>query len=130
LNSWLTILVLIPLGACGKPTYPQGKILYTNFCQSCHMSDGIGLESVIPTLVDSDYLQEDPLRTVCIIRNGLKDTIRVNGRDFTQPMAAIPQLSDFEITNILNYIHTSWGNELPYVTLRQVRERLAECRED
>jgi len=94
------------------------------------MSDGIGLESVIPTLVDSDYLQEDPLRTVCIIRNGLKDTIRVNGRDFTQPMAAIPQLSDFEITNILNYIHTSWGNELPYVTLRQVRERLAECRED
>lgn len=113
--------------ACGDTSYPQGKILYENYCVSCHMADGVGLESLIPTLVKADYLMEDPLKTACIIRNGIKDSIIVNGKIYGQEMAAIPVLSDFEITNIMNYIHSSWGNNMPYVTLDQVKRRLDSC---
>ncbi len=113
--------------ACGNTPYPQGKILYENFCVSCHMSDGTGLKSLIPTLVKADYMLENPLKTACIIRYGLKDTIMVNGNIYTQEMAAIPVLSDFEIANIMNYIYSSWGNDMPFVTLAQVKEALDSC---
>jgi mono/diheme cytochrome c family protein len=121
------IVCWILFTACGNTPYPQGKILYENFCVSCHMSDGTGLKSLIPTLVKADYLLENPLKTACIIRYGLKDTIMVNGNLYTQDMAAIPVLSDFEIANIMNYIHSSWGNDMPFVTLAQVKEALDSC---
>jgi len=72
-------ILLILFTSCGNTTYPQGKILYENFCVSCHMPDGTGLKSLIPTLVKADYLLENPLKTACIIRYGIKDTIMVNG---------------------------------------------------
>jgi mono/diheme cytochrome c family protein len=124
----LTLFILLILfTSCGNTQYPQGKILYENFCVSCHMPDGKGLKSLIPTLVKADYLLENPLKTACIIRYGLKDTIMVNGNQYTQEMAAIPVLSDFEIANIMNYIHSSWGNNMPFVTLAQVKKALDSC---
>lgn len=114
--------------SCAETNYPQGKILYENFCVSCHMADGVGLESLIPTLVKADYLLENPLKTACIIRNGLNDTIVVNGKVYSQEMSAIPVLSEFEITNIMNYIHSSWGNNMPYVTLEEVKRSLDSCK--
>ncbi len=123
----LLFIVLILFNACGNTQYPQGKILYENFCVSCHMPDGKGLKSLIPTLVKADYLIENPLKTACIIRYGLKDTIMVNGNQYSQEMAAITVLSDFEIANIMNYIHSSWGNDMPFVTLAQVKEALDIC---
>jgi mono/diheme cytochrome c family protein len=124
----LTLLIfLILFTSCGNTPYPQGKILYENFCVSCHMHDGTGLKSLIPTLVKADYLLENPLKTACIIRYGLTDTIMVNGNQYTQEMEAIPVLSDFEIANIMNYIHSSWGNNMPFVTLAQVKGALDSC---
>jgi hypothetical protein len=92
------------------------------------MSDGIGLKTLIPTLVKSDYLLDNPMKTACIIRNGLKDTIVVNGKIFKQEMPAIPALSDVEIANIMNYIHSSWGNDMPFVTMEDVKKSLDRCR--
>lgn len=92
------------------------------------MADGVGLESLIPTLVKADYLLENPLKTACIIRNGLNDTIVVNGKVYSQEMSAIPVLSEFEITNIMNYIHSSWGNNMPYITLEEVKRSLDSCK--
>ena len=127
MDKILLFIILILFNACGNTQYPQGKILYENFCVSCHMPDGKGLKSLIPTLVEADYLIENPLKTACIIRYGLKDTIMVNGNQYSQEMAAITVLSDFEIANIMNYIHSSWGNDMPFVTLAQVKEALDSC---
>jgi hypothetical protein len=91
------------------------------------MPDGVGLESLIPTLVQADYLRENPLKTACIVRYGLQDSIVVNGKKYDQEMPAIPTLSDFEITNIMNYIYSSWGNDIPYVTLQEVKRTLDSC---
>jgi hypothetical protein len=54
--------------------------------------------------------------------------MEVNGRRYAQPMPASPKLSDFEITNIINYIRHAWSNDYGYVTLEEVRQALDDCK--
>ncbi len=135
-NKKIQILLVVALTAMvgfnlvsrymSKQTYSQGAIMYTNFCANCHMEDGSGLVGNIPPLAQADYFAEDPSIMTCIINKGMEGEIVVNGVTYDQPMAAIPQLSEFEITNIINYISTSWGNDYPIIKLEQVRKRLNE----
>ena len=112
---------------CQSSPFQQGEILYENFCANCHMKDGTGLEGNIPPLARADYLAKNPDKLACIIRYGLSDTIKVNGRTYQQPMAGIPQLTYVEITNIINYIHQAWGNELGYYPNSKTTEALENC---
>ena len=91
------------------------------------MDDGSGLEGLYPPLANADYIKDDPLKMVCIIRNGMEGEISVNGRTYNQAMEAIPQLSEFEIANIINYINQAWGNDLGFVKLGDVRSQLETC---
>ncbi|MBI1224195.1 MAG: c-type cytochrome [Bacteroidetes bacterium] len=118
---------LLFLASCETYPYQQGKILYTNFCENCHMADGTGLVGVIPPLAGADFLTKNGEAVPCIIRNGIKGDLDVNGRIYSTEMAGIERLTEFEITNIINYIHTSWGNEIPIVEHLQVREWLKPC---
>jgi mono/diheme cytochrome c family protein len=114
---------------CGSKPFQQGEILYQNFCANCHMDDGSGLEGLIPPLAGADYLR-DPRRQAllpCVIRHGISDTIVVSGVAYAQPMPGAPQLSDFEITNIINYINQAWGNDLGYTKYEKVKQALENC---
>lgn len=91
------------------------------------MDNGSGLEGLIPPVVGSDYVRDNITETACIIRYGREEPLEVNGRRYTQPMPDSPQLSDFEITNIINYIRHAWSNDYGYVSLQQVREALENC---
>ena len=127
-NIALTFLVLlILLSGCGGQSFQQGQILYQNFCANCHMDDGTGLAGNIPPLAGSGLVRTQQERIPCIIRYGQEGPIEVNGQVFNNPMAAIPQLSDIEITNIINYINHSWGNDFGYVKFEAVREALKRC---
>jgi cytochrome c len=123
----LSIFLLFVQCDDGNP-YKQGKILYTNFCANCHMEDGSGLKGLIPPLAKSDYLATHRGELVCVIRKGQKGQIVVNGVEYgQQEMLAIPKLSDFEITNVLNFISQEWGNQQPTWTVEEVREGLKKC---
>lgn len=91
------------------------------------MDDGSGLEGIYPPLDNADYIKEDPLRMVCIIRNGMEGEIVVNGRVYNQAMESIPQLTEFEIANIINYINQAWNNELGFVKMSDIRKQLESC---
>ncbi len=123
----LIVIAVVCLAGCETYPYQQGKILYTNFCENCHMADGSGLKALIPPLAGSDYLEKNTSAIPCIIRNGIKGEMTVNGTVYNTEMAGIERLTEFEITNIINYIHTSWGNDLPIVEHLQVREWLKPC---
>ena len=58
----------------------------------------------------------------------MEGEIIVNGKDYNAPMAAMPKISAFEITNIMNFINKSWGNDLPYVKFVDVKNKLEECK--
>lgn len=115
------------LNSCESPGFKQGKTLYTAHCASCHMADGTGLTGIIPPLAGSDYLKADPIQVACIIRYGLADTILVNGKRYSQPMPAMPKLTEPEIANIMNYINHAWNNQLKYVSLQEVQTAIEAC---
>jgi mono/diheme cytochrome c family protein len=108
--------------------YKQGKVLYTRMCANCHQENGEGLKGLVPPLVKADYLSLHRSELSCVIKNGLKGNIVVNGVTYgTQEMLGIKGVTEFEIANIMNYISTSWGNEEKLWTVDEVREGLKNC---
>ena len=114
--------------ACEYKPYSHGEIMYQNFCASCHMDDGSGLTGNIPPLAGADFLKMHPEQLPCIIRYGISDTILVNGVTYSTPMQGVPQLTDAEITNIINYMNQAWGNDYGFVKPTDITRILKECK--
>lgn len=116
------------LDSCIFNQEPQGKVLYDFHCSSCHMPDGQGLKSLYPPIAQSDYTQENASELACIIRNGIKDTITVNGKTYNNPMPGIPELNSVEIANIANYIMQELNDEKDFFLSPQtVEKQLNTC---
>ncbi len=103
-----------------KASMAKGKALYTTYCQSCHGEQGQGMTGVFPPLAKSDYLMADKKRAIQVILYGASGEIRVNGQDYNQPMAGF-DLSDEEVSDILNYVRNSFGNKGGAITAAEVR---------
>ena len=125
--KWKLFFLLLTVAACSPNPFPQGERLYKYHCANCHMDDGNGLAGLIPPLAGSDFLKANQGEVPCIIRHGIQKEIEVNGKIFQQEMAGIPDLNLYEITNIINYIHHSWGNDLGYRTVEEVESALENC---
>lgn len=104
--------------------FAVGQQLYTRYCINCHMENGEGLGTLIPPLKNSDYLLNDVLAAARTIKYGLKGPITVNGIAFNQPMPANPNLTSFEIQELLVYISNAWGNESEVISGSQVEDFL------
>ncbi len=97
-----------------------GKDVYTKTCQPCHQADGKGLPEAFPPLAGSDYLLEDLPRAIQQVIHGSNGEITVNGEVFNGIMP--PQvLNDQEITDVLNYVLNTWGNDGGTITIDQVK---------
>ena len=105
-------------------TLPQsikrGAELYATNCASCHQPAGEGLEAVFPPLAKTDYLKNQK-RAIGIILNGQEGEITVNGKQYTTAMAALSQLTDREVADVLNFVSNSWGNKNPIIKVAQVK---------
>jgi mono/diheme cytochrome c family protein len=121
------LMVVLSQLACEQNTYRIGQRLYEGNCANCHMDAGEGLGELIPPLAGADYWAQNRALLPCILRHGLADTIVVNGKSYTQPMAGNSKLSDIQITNILNYVGNSWGNQTAPFRLDEVRTLLEQC---
>lgn len=132
LRTWLlgtAIASIVLVSAhCTQSPYIQGEILYSNFCESCHMQDGSGLGAEIPPLAGADYVAQNQEKLACMIRHGIAGPLVVNGITYNQAMPGVEVLSDVEITNIINYVNQAWGNNLGTITLGEVRRQLDACR--
>jgi mono/diheme cytochrome c family protein len=121
---WITML----LYCCEtNNSFPQGEEIYKAYCASCHMEEGQGLQGLYPPLAKSDYLAEHLDEVPCLIVNGLNDTIVVNGKTYEIAMPAMPTMNAVQITNVMNYISQSWGNDLGYIKITDVETALAGC---
>lgn len=112
----LSALALLALPGCFSSTKHQGERLYGQHCSGCHGEQGEGLGQLIPPLAGSDYLAQNSGRLACIVRNGLNGPIVVNGVPYNQLMLGVQdttthrELSPAQVTNLLNYIESHWGN--------------------
>lgn len=93
-----------------KESIERGNEIYTDFCISCHLPNGEGVESVFPPLAKSDYLIKNREGSIRGIKYGQEGEIVVNGKTYNGMMAALG-LSDDEVADVMNYIANSWGNK-------------------
>ena len=88
------------------PTRVKGAKLYIDRCSGCHLDKGVGVPGVIPPLAGNEVITApNPADVIKLILGGAA----AHG-----PFIAIPafskQLSNQEVTEIANYVRTSWGN--------------------
>lgn len=93
-----------------KASVARGKDIYLTNCLSCHMEGGEGLSGIYPPLAKSDYLMADKTRSIKETLFGVKGEMIVNGETYNAEMNAI-DLSDQDVSDVLNYVRNSWGNK-------------------
>jgi mono/diheme cytochrome c family protein len=102
-----------------KASIGRGKNIYTLQCLSCHQEQGEGIEDIYPPLAKSDYLMKDKTRSIQQTLKGISGELKVNGKTYNSEMSGF-DLSDQEISDVLNYVRNSWGNKGTAVTPEEV----------
>ena len=111
-----------------KQYYIDGQVLYKTHCANCHQENGQGLAGLYPPIAGSDYLIKNKESILCSMRNGLQDTIVVNGKSYHQPMPANTQLQALDVAEIATYIYNEWGNEKVITDVKTVGKVLEGCK--
>jgi mono/diheme cytochrome c family protein len=105
-------------------TMMRSQEVYEEHCLVCHQASGKGVPSMVPTLVESDWVAGDEERLIRAVLEGLEGPIEVKGKTFRGVMSAQPDLSDDDVAAVLTYVRQGFGNDSPVVT----PERVAEVR--
>jgi mono/diheme cytochrome c family protein len=103
-----------------KASIERGKEVYGIHCVTCHMDGGEGLEGAFPPLAKADYLMANKKRSIEQTLYGINGEIKVNGKTYNGEMPPF-ELSDVEVSDVLNYVRNSWGNKGEAVTPEDVK---------
>jgi cytochrome c oxidase cbb3-type subunit 2 len=99
---------------------PDGQMLYTQNCASCHQGNGEGLKGAFPALKGSPIVLGDDLELfVNIIMKGY------DARAEYAVMNAVGtdnNLTAEEVSAIINHEKTSWGNNAKKVSSDEVKK--------
>lgn len=106
--------------SAGNAQVPDGNLLYTANCQSCHQADGEGLPGAFPSLKGSPVVNGNNLQ--------LYVDIIMNGYDARPEFGVMPAvgtnagLSAADVTAIINHERNTWGNKAEKVSEADVRK--------
>ena len=139
-NFWIFIIGLIFVYSCGseekdserstlseakksaeKPKTDPGKILYMQFCLSCHMENGEGVPGLYPPLSQTKYVLGDKEWLIKNILLGQQGPIVVKGEHYNNIMTKLDFLRDKQIAEVLTYVRSNFGNNASAVTEEEVR---------
>ncbi|MFZ6666090.1 cbb3-type cytochrome c oxidase subunit II [Peijinzhouia sedimentorum] len=104
----------------GSAGLPDGQILYTQYCASCHQANGEGLKGAFPPLKGSSIVQGDDLElfvNIIMLGYDAKPEYAVMNAVGTDN-----NLSAEEITAIINHEKSSWGNNAKLVGVEDVKK--------
>lgn len=104
--------------------FSQGELIYKAQCANCHMDDGSGLKSLIPSIVKSKYIVENNLEIVCLLQHG------INADSLGKSMRYMPpfyKLSDVEVTNLINFLRNKHQVVFEEVSLEMVKKTRQVC---
>ncbi|UOQ99665.1 cytochrome c [Hymenobacter sp. 5317J-9] len=128
LGAALALLAALLQQSCFSNNRHQGEKLYAQHCAGCHGEQGQGLGRLIPPLAGADYLVDHRAELPCLLRQGQNEVIVVNGVGYHNVMPGNKALSPAQLTNLLNFIETHWGNSASPRTIREVEQQLEACR--
>lgn len=110
--------------------YPEGFEVYKSICQTCHGSDGNGLQSLAPPLNRSEWVTGSKERLTAIVLFGMTGPIKVNDKLYKAPeivgempgIANNKELKEEEIAQLLSFIRNAWSNKASEVTANDVEK--------
>jgi mono/diheme cytochrome c family protein len=103
-----------------KASVTRGQEVYTSYCVSCHQEKGEGIEDVYPPLAKSDYLTTDKKKLIQMVLHGATGEMKVNGKIYNGEMTGF-DLTDQEVSDVLNYVKNSFGNKGDAVKPEEVK---------
>jgi mono/diheme cytochrome c family protein len=114
-GSWTTIAHEVEqpqlAGAAPLKKVVKGDLIYVGVCQTCHQPNGLGVGGQYPPLAGSEWLLEDIETPIRIVLYGLEGPITVRGTTYNNKMPPFhDKLTDEEISAVLSYVRSSWGN--------------------
>lgn len=104
-----------------------GETLYLKNCSNCHQKNGKGLGLVYPPLNQSDFMDKNPEKTLCLMKYGISGELTVNGKSYNKAMPGVPQLTDLEIAEIATYIFNSWGHSKGLIHVETTSKVIKSC---
>jgi mono/diheme cytochrome c family protein len=107
-----------------KESIQRGKDIYNDFCITCHLESGEGVENTFPPLAKSDYLMNNREASIKGVKYGQRGELVVNGVTYNNTMMPLG-LENEEIVDVMNYVLNSWGNSgSKMVTIEEVNTLL------
>ena len=95
---------------------------------NCHQEDGRGVGKLIPP-ISGDFLKKHHNEIPCIVKNGLKGKIVVDGVEYNHEMPNNLKITNFDLVNILNYIEEEFGSgNKKAFNIEEVNEILEGCK--
>ena len=106
----------------------RGKAVYAQYCLSCHQEDGSGVPKLNPPLISTSYVTGDKKKLIQWVLTGSKENVPIDGKYYSNNMAAQSNLSDQQIADVLTYVRNSFGNKATAVTPAEVKTVRAETK--
>lgn len=104
----------------GNDSEPDGKELYTKFCQSCHQENGEGLKGAFPPLKGSPIVNGTNHELyIDIIMNGYDARPEYS---VMAPLGTNLEFTEHEVAALMNYERHSWGNTSDSVSPAEVKK--------
>jgi cytochrome c oxidase cbb3-type subunit 2 len=98
----------------------DGKMIYTANCQSCHQANGEGLKGAFPPLKGSPIVLGDNLeKYIDIIMHGYDARAEYG---VMPPVGTNMNFTEKEMSALINYERSSWGNNGKKVTPEEVKK--------
>jgi mono/diheme cytochrome c family protein len=101
-------------------TILSGEKIYAAHCARCHQPNGMGIANKYPPLAQSDYL-ENRLSSISAVVHGLSGENVINDQLYSATMPKA-ELNDKEMLVVINYIFSSWGNNIKATNLSEIQK--------
>lgn len=132
---WIMSCSLIVVGCNTRATnqtkfqqyYVQGEVLYQAHCSNCHQKGGTGLGLLYPPVNKSDFMDNHFEEVICLIKNGRKGELLVNGKLYNKEMKGIGSLTELEIAEIATYIYNTWDHQRGIVEVKEIAAAISAC---
>ena len=103
-----------------KASIEAGKLVYGQYCLTCHQADGGGVQNMNPTLINTSYVIGDKGNLVSVLLNGLSH-VEIDGETYSNVMPSFSYLKDKQIADVLSYVRNSFGNKRSMVSAADVK---------
>lgn len=103
-----------------KASIEAGKLVYAQYCLTCHQADGGGVQNMNPPLTNTSYVNGDKAKLVAVLLNGLNH-VEIDGETYSNVMPSFSYLKDKQIADALTYVRNSFGNKKSIITAADVK---------